>query len=215
MENNNEKDKLSIINYNKDCQIIQGDNLVVVPPSATVNVFQAPQGKSQNPSSKESGSTASNDQVDRDAVLDNICDLFQFPDNMLGYDNNKAKITNERLALLFCRCLGCRGAHPSGSMHTACEQLWEILVTKRLRCTKCAGEQYFRQTVLNIIGYFRRHELVVGQPSDIARVMFPNEKPVEYDTLRKLVASDITSSAFDGTKTLIDYYINQLKHGEF
>ena len=129
-----------------------------------------------------------------------------------GYDENGKRITNERVETLLRRCLGVGTIPPKDNHRSVMEQVWVLLMDARNQCHKEAGEPYFRQTVLNIIGYFVEKGLISGTPLDIARCVFSDADV----SLAKNVSRGISSNVFPNlADQLLDYYINQLQHGEF
>jgi len=204
--------KVAIFNYNKDCQIITGDNPIVVPPGTPVNVFQGQQKKKPE-SPKQPNEIREQIKL---RVMAEITNKFDFEDSMFGRDINGKRYTNERLGMLFGKCFGLRGAHPTQRFMEVIEQLWGILIDYRVRTPKKGGEQYYRQTVLNIIGYFHQQGILEGMPLTIAKSVFPDSTTQENESIKKNVTRGIESTSFpEGTKEVLDFYINKLQNGEF
>ena len=109
----------------------------------------------------------------KEIVMNAITALFDFDDKFFYKDDNGNRITNERLAILFRRCFGL-GAHPSKELLSVIDTLWRLLINKRNQCFKNPNEDFFRQTVLNVIGYFREKGIICGNKLDIARCVFKN-----------------------------------------
>jgi hypothetical protein len=140
-----------------------------------------------------------------------ITALFDFDDKVFSKDDNGNRITNERLAILFCRCFGF-GAHPSKELMSVIDNLWVLLIDKRNKCSKNPNEDYFRQTVLNILGYYQKRGIISGNKLDISRTIFMDAD----ESLSKNVERGITSNVFpQKTAELLDLYIDKLKKGEF
>ena len=147
----------------------------------------------------------------KEKVMSDITALFSFDAKALCRDDSGSRITNERLAILFSRCFGC-GAHPSKSLALVAEVLWVLLMDKRNQCTKNPNEDYFRQTVLNVLGYYREKGIICGNKLDLARAVFKDAD----DSLAKNIERGISSRVFpDRTAELLDLYIGKLKRGEF
>ena len=91
------------------------------------------------------------------------------------------------------------------------EQLWVLLIDERKQCTKVAGEPFFRQTVLNIFGYFAQEGLLTGSPLEIARAIF-----ADADTnTAKNISRGITSPVFpEELSDMLNFYISKLNNGE-
>lgn len=147
----------------------------------------------------------------KETVMNAITALFDFDDKVFCRDDNGNRITNERLAILFRRCFGF-GAHPSKELMSVIDALWVLLIDKRNQCFKHPDEDYFRQTVLNILGYYQKKGLINCNKSDILHTIY-----MEADeSLAKNIERGISSNVFP-TKTseLLDLYIDKLKKGEF
>ena len=147
----------------------------------------------------------------KEVVMNAITDLFDFDEKQLCRDDNGQRITNERLIILFRRCLGF-GAHPSKEYLNIIESLWGLLIDKRNKCFKYPNEGYFRQTILNILGYFCEKNIISGNKLVIARTIFKDAD----DSLAKNIERSISSNVFPPkTGEVLDLYINKLKKGEF
>lgn len=147
----------------------------------------------------------------RENVLSAITALFDFDDKAFCQDDNGNRITNERLAILFRRCFGF-GAYPSKELMSVIEILWVLLIDKRNQCFKNPNEDYFRQTVLNVLGYYKEKGLICGNKLDLARSVFKDAD----DNLAKNIERGISSNVFPAkTNKLFDLYIDKLEKGEF
>lgn len=147
----------------------------------------------------------------KEKVMNTITSLFDFDDKVFCRDDNGNRITNERLAILFRRCFGF-GAHPSKELMSVIDALWVLLIDKRNQCFKHPDEDYFRQTVLNILGYYQKKGLINCNKSDILHTIY-----MEADeSLAKNIERGISSNVFPAkTSELLDLYIDKLKKGEF
>ena len=147
----------------------------------------------------------------KETVMNAITALFDFDDKVFCKDEKGNRITNERLAILFRRCFGF-GAHPSKELMSAIDTLWVLLIDKRNQCFKHPNEDYFRQTVLNILGYYQKKGLINCNKSDILHTIY-----VEADeSLAKNIERGISSNVYPAkTAELLDLYIDKLKKGEF
>jgi len=140
-----------------------------------------------------------------------ITALFDFDDNVFCRDDNGNRITNERLATLFRRCFGF-GAYPSKELMSVIDTLWVLLIDKRNQCSKNPNEDYFRQTVLNVLGYYKEKGIVCGNKLELARSVFKDAD----DSLAKNIERGISSNVFPAnTSELLDLYIDKLLNGEF
>jgi len=148
--------------------------------------------------------------VRRQRTLAAITPLFQFDAKTLGRDSLGRPVTNGRLASLFRRSLG-QGAHPGRQQQQVIDGLWTLLADKRNQCTRQPGETYFRQTVLNILGYYREKAIIHGTPLALARSVFADAA----GSLAKNIERGITSNAFPpGTPAWLDVNIARLMAGE-
>lgn len=205
-----------IVNHNEmhNCNVFMGDTYggIFPLPGAEVTITQnlGPQKKSTQVSGE--AETKEERKLRKEAVMTAICKRMYFEPRMLGYDEDGKRITNERIETLLRRCLGVGTIPPKDNHRSVMEQIWVLLMDARNQCHKEAGEPYFRQTVLNIIGYFVEKGLISGTPLDIARCVFSDADV----SLAKNVSRGISSNVFPNlTDQLLDYYINQLQHGEF
>ena len=147
----------------------------------------------------------------KEKVMKAITALFDFDDNVFCRDNNGNRITNERLATLFRRCFGF-GAHPSKELMSVIDTLWVLLIDKRIKCFKNPNEDFFRQTVLNILGYYKEKGIIGDNKRDLARYVFKDAD----DSLAKNIERGISSNVFPANSSeLLDLYIDKLLNGEF
>ena len=136
---------------------------------------------------------------------------FDLNHEILGYDNRGRQISSERVALLFSKCLGI-GSYPSRPYRLLIEQVWVLLIDARKQCTKRPGEDYFRQTVLNIVGYFVSRGIICGAKLDIAQCIFADADA----NLARNIERNIESAVFpEGLAEMLDLYIEKLRNGEF
>lgn len=147
----------------------------------------------------------------KETVMNAITALFDFEEKVFCKDDNGNRITNERLAILFRRSFGF-GAHPSKELMSVIDTLWILLIDKRNQCFKHPDEDYFRQTVLNILGYYQKKGLISCNKSDILHTIYMEAD----DSLAKNIERGISSNVFPAkTAELLDLYIDKLKKGEF
>ena len=92
------------------------------------------------------------------------------------------------------------------------DDLWGLLIDKRNQCFKNPNEDYFRQTVLNILGYYQKKGLISCNKSDILHTIYKEAD----ESLAKNIERGISSNIFHvKTSELLDLYIDKLKKGEF
>ena len=218
MNSQNESDCPKIENHMENCNVFMGDSYGGVFPlpgaQVVVNQYLDPKKmKSGNGQQVEGKFEYAEDREKRKKeVMNTITDRFRFEDKMLCHDHQKRKITNDRLAKLFRECFGISYITPCQAYRAIQEQLWVLLIDERNQCSKMNGESFFRQTVLNIIGYFATSELVSGAPLDLAKAIFNDAD----SNLAKNIKRNITSNVFpEGLDEMLDYYINKLQNGEF
>lgn len=217
MDNNKDNKGIYNENHMENCNVFQGNIYGATFPlpgaNVTINQYYG-KGQSQQPKEevKEGKVESAEERENRKImVIKDITSHFNFKENMLEYDNTDKLITNERLSVLFSKCLGV-GGYPSTTNRLLMEELWVLLIDKRNQCFKQPKEDFFRQTVLNIIGYFVGKRLICGSKLDIAQCIFK-----DADTnLARNIDRNIESTVFPkGTKDMLDYYINELKDGKF
>ena len=150
----------------------------------------------------------------KEKAMADILSNFRFEDKMLAYDGRGKKITNERLRYLLRLCLGMTDIKPSETFRNIQEQLWTMLIDKRTRCTKVNGEDFYRQTLLNVVGYFISSRLLGGKPLDVAKCIFPDFDSKSDGGMLKNLSRGITDNFPEGTTTLLDHYIKKLMDGE-
>lgn len=217
-------EKIKIENHNTmtNCNVftgpVYGGTFPLPGSQPTINNYYGKEEPKQKPSvnperaviSEEGTETPEEREQRKTAVLDDITRLFDFDERALMRDDNRNRITNERLALLFKRCLGV-GAHLSSDQKEVIEQLWYLLIDKRNQCFKNPNEDFFRQTVLNILGYFREKGVICGNKLDLTRSVFKDAD----ESLAKNIERGISSNVFPaGTCEIFNIYINKLMKGE-
>lgn len=147
----------------------------------------------------------------KEDVMGDITALFNFDERVFCQDKNGKRITNERLEILFRRCFGF-GAHPNKELMAVIDTLWELLIDKRNQCNKKPNEDYYRQTVLNILGYYKEKGIICGYRLELARSVFKDAD----ESLAKNIERGISSNVFPKkTNELLDLYIDKLKKGEY
>lgn len=210
-----DKDNCRIYNENhmENCNVFLGDQYgATFPlPGSQVTIHQT-FGKNAKPTSDvKEGKVESAEDRDRRKleVIRDIVGRFNFEPSQLGYDGKGKRITNERIAILFRKCFGF-GSYPTVSNKAIMEQMWVMLIDKREKCFKEAGEGFFRQTVLNVLGHFYQSGLLCGEQNKLLQAVFPKANP----NLTKNLQRGITSSFPKGTDEMIDRYIETLMDGE-
>jgi hypothetical protein len=199
----------------ENCNVFQGEvyGATFPLPGAQVTINQN-YGKGQKPTQDvTSGKVETAEERDKRKleVMRAITAGFDFSDEQLGYDNNHRKLTNDRIAALFRKCFGI-GSYPSATNKTIMDQMWVLLIDKRDKCAKQGGEGFFRQTVLNVIGYYVSCGLLVGLPLDLAQAVFKDADR----NIAKNISRNITSNSLpEGLVDILDYYIDKLTEGEF
>ena len=211
----NNKPQVYNENHMENCNVFQGDvyGATFPLPGAQVTINQN-YGKGQKPTQDVTSGrveTAEEREKRKLEVMRAITDKFDFTDEQLGRDNQHKRITNERLAVLFRKCFGI-GSYPTSENKAIMEQMWVLLMDKRDKCAKQGGEGFFRQTVLNVIGYYVSCGLISGLPLDLARAVFKDADR----NIAKNISRNISSPALpEGLVDVLDVYIDKLMDGEF
>ncbi|MDO4496740.1 MAG: hypothetical protein Q4B58_02740 [Bacteroidales bacterium] len=216
---NSNEDNAKVVNHNEmhNCNVFQGDSYggIFPLPGAQVTIIQNLDPKKQKKGEGcqvEGKAESLNDREERkQMVLDDIISRFNFDESMLARDEQGHQITTLRIQLLFSKILGMRGAHPGQNGQAIVEVLWTLLMDERNQCSKHPNEGFFRQTVLNLIGYFVSNGLVCGQPRVVARAIFPGTDTNEARNISRGISSPVFP---EGTADHIDLYIEKLHNGE-
>lgn len=214
MEKNDEEllKSMHFENKNENCAVNQGvfyGSVFALPGSSPqIGNYYGKQPKNNGGGENQNGiETAEAREKRKVEVMKAITDKFDFAESQLGYDNKKRRLTNDRIGTLFRRCLGMGYTPPTPARKVIIEQLWTLLIDERPKCPKVEGEDYFRQTVLNIIGYFAGEGLLCGMPLELARVVFPDADA----NIAKNVSRGIGSPVFpQGLDEVLDHYIDQI-----
>ncbi len=147
------------------------------------------------------------------AIISNITSKFNFDDERLCKDHKGKRLTNERLGLLFSKIFGV-SSHPSKENLAIISVLWNILTDRKKTNGKHdASDEYYWQTVLNIIGYFKEKNLVDGSQLELAKSIFPDATANIAKNIDRSIHNGNTFP--DCTGDLIDWYINELLEGKF
>lgn len=215
--NQNEKGGPRIENHMENCNVFMGDSYGGVFPlpgaQVTVNQYLDPKKMKNGSGQNIDGKVEAADDRDKrkTEVMKAITGKFRFEDCMLCLDNQKKKITNDRLASLFRNCFGMSYTRPCQDYRDIQEQLWVLLIDERNQCSKENGEGFFRQTVLNVIGYFMLNGLLNGMPMKVAQCIFPDIDQNKTKNLKRAIPESFP----EGTTEMLDYYIEKLHNGEF
>lgn len=218
MDSNN-NDSAKVVNHNEmhNCNVFQGDSYGGIFPlpgsQVTINQYLDPKKMKKGEGQQVDGKAETKEARDARKLktMEDIIGRFDFLDEQLARDERGNKITNERLEILFAKVFGLRGAHPSASANAVIEVLWTLLIDERNQCAKRPNEGFFRQTVLNIIGYFVSNGIVCGQPREIARSIFPDTDTNEARNINRGISSNVFP---EGVADHIDNYIDKLQNGE-
>lgn len=215
MENKDEEllKSMHFENKNENCAVNQGvfyGSVFALPgssPQITNNYGKQPKNNNNGNDKQDGIETAEAREKRKTEVMKAITDKFDFTDEQLGFDHKKRRLTNDKIGTLFRRCFGMGYTPPTPARKAIIEQLWTLLIDERNQCSKEAGEGYFRQTVLNIIGYYAGEGLLCGMPRDLARAIFPKAD----SNIAKNVSRGIGSPVFpEGLDEILDHYIDQI-----
>ena len=206
----------SMTNCNVFTGTVNGGVFPLPGSQSIINNFYGGEKSQQQSTEKETTSEVHEETPEERAkrkenVMSTITALFDFDDQVFCRDNNGNRVTNERLATLFRRCFGF-GAYPSKELTSVIDNLWMLLIDKRNQCSKNPNEDYFRQTVLNVLGYYKEKGIVCGNKLELARFVFKDAD----DSLAKNIERGISSNVFPAkTSELLGLYIDKLKKGDF
>lgn len=146
-------------------------------------------------------------------IISSITSKFDFKTERLGKDHSGRRLTNERLGLLFTKIFGV-SSHPTKENMAVINVLWTLLTDRKGTNGKHdANDDYYWQTVLNIIGYFREKKLIDGSQLELAKSIFPD---ASENVAKNIGRSIFNGNTFpNGTDNMIDWYINELLEGKF
>ncbi len=215
--NQNEKGGPRIENHMENCNVFMGDSYGGVFPlpgaQVTVNQYLDPRKMKNGSGQNIDGKVETEDDREKRKkdVMRAITSRFRFEDYMLCTDRQQKKITNDRLASLFRNCFGMSYTRPCQDYRDIQEQLWVLLIDERNQCSKENGEGFFRQTVLNVVGYFMHNNLLNGMSMEVAQCIFPDIDQNKVKNLKRAIPESFP----EGTTDMLDYYIEKLHNGEF
>ncbi len=218
MDKNNDKGNIVNNNHMENCNVFMGNvyyaNFPLPGSQVTVNNFPDKQQPQPHDTPHPAPGARQEYKERKEKAMADILSNFRFEDNMLAYDRRGKKITNERLRYLLRLCLGMTDIRPSESFRNTQEQLWTMLIDKRTRCAKVNGEDFYRQTLLNLVGHFISRGLLTGKPLDVAKCIFPDFDSKSDGGMLKNLSRGITDNFPNGTTALLDHYIKKLMEGE-
>lgn len=147
------------------------------------------------------------------AIISDITSRFDFKTESLGKDRTGKRLTNERLGLLFSKIFGVY-SHPSREKMDVINVLWSLLTDRKKTSGKRdASDEYYWQTVLNIIGYFKEKKLIDGSQMELAKSVFPESNANVAKNIERSIHNGYTFP--DGTEKMIDWYIEELLNGNY
>ena len=146
-------------------------------------------------------------------IINDITSRFNFKTERLGKDRSGKRLTNERLGLLFAKIFGI-SSHPTNINMSVINNLWNLLTNrKKTNGKRDASDEYYWQTVLNIIGYFKEKRLIDGSQLELAKSVFPEADANVAKNIDRSIHNGYTFP--DGTGKMIDWYIEELLNGKF
>ena len=149
----------------------------------------------------------------KEAIISNIISRFDFKAERMGKDRTGKRLTNERLGLLFAKIFGV-SSHPSNINMSVINILWNLLTNrKKTNGKRDASDEYYWQTVLNLIGYFKEKKLIEGSHMELAKSVFPEADANVAKNIDRSIHNGYTFP--DGTGKMIDWYIEELLNGKF
>ena len=147
------------------------------------------------------------------AIINDITSRLNFKTERLGKDRTGKRLTNERLGLLFAKIFGI-SSHPSNINMSIINILWDLLTNrKKTNGKRDASDEYFWQTVLNIIGYFKEKKLIDGSQIELAKSVFPEADANVAKNIDRSIHNGYTFP--DDTGKMIDWYVEELLNGKF
>lgn len=212
-------DRAQVVNHNEmhNCNVFNGDIYEGYFPlpggQVIVNQILDPKQMKKQMQEQTQNTRESAEQRDekRKKVMEDIIQRFDFSPEQLTKDRKGKPITNERLGIAFAQVFGLRAAHTPLEKRELVDQLWSLLTESRKQCYKEKNEDFFRQTVLNILGSFKDARVISGLPHSLAQSVFPDISP----DLARNISRGTTSNVFpQGTDEHVGFYVDKLLNGD-
>ena len=212
-------DRAQVVNHNEmhNCNVFNGDIYegYFPLPGGQVIINQILDPKQMKKQMQEQAQNTSESAEQRDEkrkkVMEDIIRRFDFSPEQLKTDNKGKPITNEHLGIAFAQVFGLRAAHTPLEKRELVDQLWSLLTESRKQCYKEKNEDFFRQTVLNILGSFKDARVISGLPHSLAQSVFPDISP----DLARNISRGTTSNVFpQGTDEHVRFYVDKLLNGD-
>lgn len=202
------------------CGVVYQPTFVQSGANLTQNIVNKNDAKDATEGTNLSDSPESNEEPKdeltddkKKAIISSITSKFDFKTERLGKDHTGKRLTNERLGLLFAKIFGV-SSHPSKENMAVINILWNLLTArKKTNGKRDASDEYYWQTVLNIIGYFKEKKLVDGSQLELAKSIFPDANANVAKNIDRSIHNGYTFP--DDTGDMIDWYINELLEGKF
>ena len=212
-------DRAQVVNHNEmhNCNVFNGDIYegYFPLPGGQVIINQILDPKQMKKQMQEQAQNTSESAEQRDEkrkkVMEDIIRRFDFSPEQLKTDNKGKPITNEHLGIAFAQVFGLRAAHTPLEKRELVEQLWSLLTESRKQCYKEKNEDFFRQTVLNILGYFKDAGVINGLPQSLAQSVFPDISSNESRNIRRGTSSTVFP---EGTDEHVRFYVEKLLNGD-
>ena len=212
-------DHAQVVNHNEmhNCNVFNGDiyggNFPLPGGQVIINQILDPKQmkKQMQEQAQNTRESAENRDEKRKKVMEDIIRRFDFSPEQLASDRKGKPITNEHLGITFAQVFGLRTAHTPLEKIELVEQLWSLLTESRKQCYKEKNEDFFRQTVLNILGYFKDAGVINGLPHSLAQSVFPDISP----NLARNISRGTASNVFpQGTDEHVKFYVDKLMNGD-
>ena len=212
-------DHAQVVNHNEmhNCNVFNGDiyggNFPLPGGQVIINQILDPKQMKKQMQEQAQNTRESAEQRDekKKKVMEDIIRRFDFSPEQLKTDNKGKPITNERLGITFAQVFGLRAAHTSNEKTELVEQLWSLLTESRKQCSKEKNEDFFRQTVLNILGLFEKAGVIRDLPQSLAQSVFPDISP----NLARNISRGTASNVFpQGTAEHVGFYVEKLLNGD-
>ena len=212
-------DHAQVVNHNEmhNCNVfnadIYGGNFPLPGGQVIINQILDPKQMKKQMQEQAQNTRESAEQRDekRKKVMEDIIQRFDFSPEQLASDRKGKPITNEHLGIAFAQVFGLRAAHTPLGKTKLVDQLWNLLTESRPQCFKQQNEDFFRQTVLNILGYFKEAGVINGLPQSLAQSVFPDISSNESRNIRRGTSSTVFP---EGTDEHVKFYVDKLLNGD-
>ena len=157
-----------------------------------------------------SAETANERLLRKQTAINDMCRrLENLEHDMIGCDNAGQQLDYIHLTTFMRQVLGMTEQDYPQEFLTVQENLWIILIDRREKCHKDPKDLYYSQTYLGLVGHLIEKEIISGKPQKIMDCLYEKSDQGMVKNLKRGVVSAFP----EGTRELLDFYIDQMKKG--